>query len=174
MPALGAGATSVGSTSLPIPVGTATGTYYLIAKADADNAVAETQEGNNTNARLIQVGPDLTIALFTAPFSATAGATISVSDTTRNQGGGAAGASTTKFYLSSNSTLDGGDVVLGSRPVPTLAAGAQDTVTTALTIPAGTAPGTYYLIAQVDADSAVAETQEGNNTNARSIQISAP
>jgi subtilase family serine protease len=47
-------------------------------------------------------------------------------------------------------------------------------VTTALTIPAGTAPGTYYLIAQVDADSAVAETQEGNNTNARSIQISAP
>jgi hypothetical protein len=31
-----------------IPAGTATGTYFIIAKADADNAVVETAETNNT------------------------------------------------------------------------------------------------------------------------------
>jgi subtilase family serine protease len=174
VPALAVGATSSATTSLTIPAGTGTGNYYLIAQVDGNGAVPETQEANNTNARLIQIGADLTIAIFTAPFSATAGATISVSDTTKNQGGGAAGPSATKFYLSTNSTLDGVDVLLGSRAVPALAAGAQDSGTTVLTIPAGTAAGYHYLIAQVDGDGAVPETQEGNNTNARFIQISAP
>src|SRR3972149_1514453 len=75
-----------------MPAGIGAGTYYLIAKADADNGVGETQEGNNTALTIIQVGPDLVLVVFTAPFTAGAGATISVSDTTRNQGGGVAGA----------------------------------------------------------------------------------
>ncbi len=44
-----------------------------------------------------------------------------------------------------------------------------------MTLPAGLATGIYYyLIAQADGDNAVAETQEGNNTSVRVIQISAP
>jgi subtilase family serine protease len=38
-----------------IPAGTALGFYYMLAKADADGAVAETSESNNVTARGFQV-----------------------------------------------------------------------------------------------------------------------
>src|SRR3989304_2959598 len=120
-----------------------------------------------------EIPSDLVIAAFSTPITGGAGATISVSDTTKNQGGGAAESSTTKFYLSTNGTVDGGDVLLGSRAIAGLTPGTSSAGSTTLTIPAGAATGSYYVIAQVDGDSAVAETQEGNNTIARSIQIGA-
>src|SRR5262249_61480025 len=119
-PVLAAGATSSGSTVLAAPAGTATGVYYVLARADANDVVAETQEGNNTTARQLQIGPDLFIAFLSVPGTAAAGGTITVSDTTKNLGGGAAGASTTRFYLSTNSTFDAGDLPLASRAVPSL------------------------------------------------------
>src|SRR3970282_589230 len=103
----------------------------------------------------IQIGADLVLAVFTVPVTGGAGVTISVSDTTKNQGGGTAGPSTTKFYLSTNSTLDGGAFLLGSRAIPALAPGTSSAGSTTLTIPAGTATGSYAVIAQVDGDSAV-------------------
>ena len=45
----------VGWVALPIPVSTTPGTYYIIAKADGDNAIAEALENNNTRARSISV-----------------------------------------------------------------------------------------------------------------------
>src|SRR5947199_124852 len=66
------------SAKAAIPVGTATGTYYLIAKVDADNAVSETNESNNTSVWAIQIGPDLIIFALSAPTTAGAGATITV------------------------------------------------------------------------------------------------
>src|SRR5262249_49934918 len=173
VPALAPGGTSGGSTPVTIPADTAVGAYYVIARADADGDVAETQEGNNPSARQVQVGPDLTVSALVVPRSVAAGATVAVSDTTRNQGGGAAGGSTTRLYLSTNSTFDAGDVPLGSRAIPALAPGATSAGSTTVTIPAGTAPGAYFVIARADADDAVAETQEGNNASARSVQVAA-
>jgi hypothetical protein len=43
-----------------------------------------------------------------------------------------------------------------------------------LTIPPGTAPGLYYLIARCDDGTAVIETFETNNTLFRGIQVLAP
>ena len=40
-----------------------------------------------------------------------------------------------------------------------------------LTIPPGTGPGYYYVLAQADSANAVAESQEGNNTWYASIRI---
>ncbi len=40
-----------------------------------------------------------------------------------------------------------------------------------MTIPAGLAPGTYYLIAKADAGGVVPESQEANNTNYTTIQV---
>ena len=108
--------------------------------------------------------PDLVVASLTVPTKAGAGAAINVSDTTRNQGAGAAGPSTTALHLSTDGTLDAGDTLLGSRIVPALAPGESSSGTTVVTIPAGTTPGTYWLIARADAAGAVAETQESNNT----------
>ena len=89
-----------------------------------------------------------------------------------NPGGSTVGISTTRFYLSSNSVLDASDVVLaGARSVPALAGGAASTGSTSVTMPPTVSAGAYYIIAKADADDAVVETQEGNNTTARSITI---
>ncbi|PYU06868.1 MAG: hypothetical protein DMG33_06410, partial [Acidobacteria bacterium] len=55
IPALAPGATSSGSTTVTIPAGTATGNHYIIAKADADNVVTETNKGNNLYYWFIQI-----------------------------------------------------------------------------------------------------------------------
>ena len=171
VPPLGPGATSSATTSLTLPAGLATGTWYVLARADAGNAEFETQESNNVAARAVQIGPDLAVSTFTTPGTAAAGGTITVSDTTRNGGGGPAAASTTAFYLSANNVLDASDLPLGTRAVPLLAAGATSVASTPLTIPAGTAAGGWYVIARADAADAIVETQEGNNAAARLVQV---
>jgi subtilase family serine protease/subtilisin family serine protease len=173
VPALGGGVSDTGSVTVTIPAGTATGTYYVFAKADAGDAVSETVETNNTTYRTLRVGPDLLIASFSAPWASGAGATISVTDTTRNQGGGASPASSTRYYLSSNLALDSGDTLLGSRAVAALAPGASDAGSVALTIPLGIPAGTYYLFAKADGDDAVTENNEGNNLYGTTLIIGA-
>ena len=171
VPELAAEAADTASTSLTIPPATATGTYYIIAKADADNGVLEAKETNNALARSIQIGGDLDVSAFTTPAKGGAGISLTVSDTTINQGAGSVGTTVTKFYLSANSSFDANDALLGTRPVPGLAAGEASSAPTTLTIPPTTAAGTHYLIARADADNAVNEISETNNTYARTIQI---
>src|SRR5499427_11077606 len=142
VPALAAGATNSGSTAVTIPTATASGTYYILAVADADNVVTETQENNNVYYTSVRVGPDLVISAVSAPGTGGAGMSITVTDTTKNQGGGAADPTTTRFYLSTNTVLDASDVPLGSRAVPALAAGATSSGSTVVTIPTATASGT--------------------------------
>ena len=105
----------------------------------------------------IDVGPDLAVADLDVPALAAAGGLINVSDTTENQGGGAAAATQTSFYLSANTALDASDVLLGTRAVPGLAGGQASNVSTPLTVPAGTAVGSYYVIAKADHGGAVVE-----------------
>jgi subtilase family serine protease len=171
VPALGPGATSAASTTLMIPAGTLSGTHYVLAQADGDGAVAEVSETNNTAFALVQIGPDLTISALTVPAAASAGASITVGDTTRNQGGGSSAASTTRFYLSTNNVYEAGDTPLGSRSVPTLGAGASNLASTSVTIPAGTVSGAYFVIAQADGDGTVGETNETNNTAYAPVQV---
>jgi hypothetical protein len=173
VPSLARGASSGPvSTSVTIPSGLAAGRYYLIARADAGGAVTESNETNNTRSIAVLVGPDLIVSAFTGPSTASPGQTVSVRDTTKNQGASSAGGSTTRFYWSVNSTWDSTDVVLGARSVPTLAAGASSgPVTTSVKVPSGAASRTYYIIARADASGAVAESSETNNTRSFSITI---
>jgi subtilase family serine protease len=171
IPALAAGASSSGSTSVTIPLGTASGNWYIIAMADGEDAVIETSETNNTYSRLIKIGTDLRITYFSVPSSVGAGQSITVTDTTKNQGGGPAGSSTTQFYLSTNSKVDGSDTLIGSRTVPALDAGTSSTASTTITIPEGTATGTMYLLAVADGEDVVIETSETNNTYSRFIKV---
>ena len=169
--ALTSGTASTGSVPLVLPTPLTAGTYYLFAKADGGAAVPETNESNNTRAVTIGVGPDLLMTALTAPLQAGPGGAISVSDTTTNQGGGAAGPSATRFYLSANLVLDAGDPVLGARAVGELAAGTPSAGSTPVTIPPGTTTGNYYIFAQADGASAVAESNEGNNARVTLIRI---
>ena len=173
VPALAPGATSTGSATVVLPAGLAAGTWYVIAKADGDGLVSETLETNNTLARSVSVGPDLVVSTMSVPYTVHAGATITVADTVANQGADPAGPSATRFYLSSNVTLDPADVPLDrARLVASLAAGAASAGTTTITIPAGTTAGAWFVIARTDASEAVLESVEGNNTAARAVQVS--
>ncbi len=172
VPTLAPGSASAASSSLTIPISAPVGQYYLFAKADADNVMLESQEANNTRVKSLQIGPDLVISALTVPATGAAGGPIAVTDTVKNQGGGAAGASTTRFHLSTNAILDAGDVPLtGGRAVLALASNATSTGSTVLTLPATLTVGTYFVIAKADGDGAVVETQEGNNSQARSIRV---
>ena len=171
---LGVSQTSTTSTQLWIPAGTLPGTYYVVAVADWNGVVPETTENNNSRfSGSVRIGPDVIVAAVTAPFSAAAGATITAGDTTTNQGGDTITGTVTSFYLSTNLTLDAGDLLLAGRLVPSLLAGASHTGSVSLVIPGSTTPGTYYIIAKADHDDAVVESVENNNTRAKSISISA-
>jgi subtilase family serine protease len=170
VPVLSAGGSHSASTSLTLPA-VATGTYYVIARADDDNVVVESKETNNTLAKTIVIGSNLAVTAFTAPALAGAGAPLTVTDTTTNQGGGPVDPTTTKFYLSANNVLDGSDTLLGSRAVPALAAGAASSGSTTVMIPSAVATGSYYLIAKADADDTATETVESDNTATFAVKI---
>jgi uncharacterized delta-60 repeat protein len=169
---LAAGGSSAGATSVTIPAGTANGSYFIVAKADDTNQAVESSESNNTRAIAIRIGPDLRVSSLTAPTYAAPGMTISISDTTANQSSSSpAGASTTRFYLSSNTTLDAADIALGSRAVPALASGASNAGATVVTIPAGTATGTYNILAEADDAHVLTERNESNNLSTRVLRV---
>ena len=167
VPPLDAGASDTATVTLSIPLSTPTGNYYVLAKADGPLAIAETNESNNVKASgVLRIGGDLVVTTLTAPLAAGAGDVIVVGDSTRNSGAGDSTASVTNFYLSTTTSLDAGDLLLGSRAVPFLPAGASDSGTASLTLPPATAVGTYYILAKADGPGAVPETNESNNVKA--------
>ena len=169
--ALGVGATNTGTTTLSIPSTTSVGTYFLLAVADANKVVSEIDETNNVKNSPLRIGPDLVVSAFSTPLTVGAGTTITVSTTSKNQGGAAAGASTTKFYLSANTIFDTTDILLGSRAISTLSASATSTGTTSLRIPSATVAGHHYLLAVADANKVVTETIENNNSRSSVITV---
>ena len=167
---IAAGGSDTATTAVTLPTGLAPGTYYLFALADSSKAVPEWNESNNASAAQgIRIGPDLVITALTGPSAAAPGSNVALNDTTMNQGGAVAGSSETRFYLSTNFTLDSADILIGSRSVSPLAAGASESASTTVTIPANVPVGSYYLLAQADGANAVAETSETNNTRAGSV-----
>ena len=173
IPALVAKASDSGSNLVTIPGGTALGRYFIIGLADADNTVTETAENNRRNRAIQITRPDVQVANLRAPGSAAAGATIAINDTTNNRSPLDAGASTTRFFLSTDAVFDPGDIPLinNSRMIPALLANGKHAGPTTATIPGATAPGKYFLIAVADADSAVTEADETDNTRTRRITI---
>jgi len=126
---------------------------------------------NNTRTDSIQIGPDLVVSAMSVPTTAGAGGTITVTDTSKNQGLGVADSCITRFYLSTNATFDAADTAVGERARSGIERRADSSGSTAVAIPAATAAGTYYIIARADAGNAVAETAETNNTRASSVAI---
>jgi subtilase family serine protease len=118
--------------------------------------------------------PDLVIYAVGAPSSAGGGDTVTVTDTTRNQGSAPSAASITNFYLSSNNTFEASDVLLGSRSIPALGTSVSNAGSTNLMLPTGLAPGTIYIIARADSGSTVSEANETNNTKSDSMAIDLP
>ncbi|HYD55264.1 MAG TPA: CARDB domain-containing protein [Gemmatimonadaceae bacterium] len=114
-------------------------------------------------ARPAAAAPDLTVTAMTGmPSSINAGRSFTVSSTVAASGD-AVGSFTVGFFLSTDGNIDPSDELIGSRTVTSLAIGASSTASSTLTIPAGVAPGQYYVGALADLASSVVETDEMNN-----------
>jgi subtilase family serine protease len=171
---LAGGATDTGTASVVVPSSVATGSYYVIAVADSNSQVGEASETNNSGPGvLVRIGPDLLVSALSAPFTVATGSTAAISSTVLNQGGAAAPASTTKFYLSTDLALDAADVLVGTRVESALSPGQGAAGTVTIVIPSGLPPRAYWLIAVTDAEGVVAEAIESNNTRATSLQVKA-
>jgi subtilisin family serine protease len=166
VPGLGAGATSSGATAVPFPA-VPIGVYFVIARADDGGVLTEAREDNNTRAtvKTILVGPDIVVTVAKGPAGGAPGLPVTISNTVVNNGSVAVGF-TVGFYLSSDEAFDGGDVLLGSRTVTGLGAGAGSAASTKLTIPASTAPGVYRVLVRADDGEVLGEANESNNVKA--------
>jgi subtilase family serine protease len=172
IPALTAGETNSAPANLTVPGTVPVGVYYVLAKADNPGTIGEVLETNNVKSGgTVQIGPDLLVSALTAPTAVVRGTAFSVTDTTRNDGGAATGTTTTSYYLSTNTTFDAADVLLGSRTVNPLAPGGFEAGGASITVPVGQATGNYYLIAKADGPNTTAEASETNNVRTRSIKV---
>ena len=169
--ALAPNGTQSGQMALQIPSDATLGTYYIFAKIDSPDAVAEAKESNNTARATIDIGGDLVVPDLTAPSVLGVDVPFVVTDTTKNAGAIGVGPSITQFYLSSNAALSADDTLLASRAVGSLAAGAVSVGNTTLTIPANMPAGSYYLFAKADGPNTITETNEGNNTDIKSVKV---
>ena len=118
--------------------------------------------------------PDLSITSVTfAPASLEVGADLTVSSIAKNEGNADAPATNITFYLSSNTVIDALDTLLGTRPVPALAAGVEEAaaVDAVLAVPDSVAAGNYYVIGRIDAANAIAESNETNNDRASATLV---
>jgi hypothetical protein len=77
-----------------------------------------------------------------------------------------AGASTTRYYLSKDVFRGAGDLLLtGSRAVAALGPLGSVSGSATVTVPSGTTPGVYYVLACADDLDVVKELIEQNNCN---------
>jgi hypothetical protein len=169
--ALAAGASSSATTSMTLPANI-TGTYYVLVCANNSNSpIVETNYSNDctASAAFTVAGADLIESSVTGPASGAAGGTISVTDTTTNQGGGATSASYTMFYLSTDGKTKG--AMLNYRSVAGLAAGASSTATTSMTLPTNITGTNYVLVCANNSNSPVAETNTANDCTASRAMV---
>ena len=172
---LSAGATSPESISLTAP--STAGTYYY--GACVDEVTDESDTTNNCSSAVSvtvsaappQTDPDLAVGSPTVSDSSLdTGASFTLSATVRNDGDGAAAATTLRYYQSTDGTITTSDTEVGTDAVGGLSAGATSPESISLTAPS--TAGTYYYGACVDAVTGESDTTN-NCSSAVSVTVSA-
>ena len=171
---LAAGASYTVNRNITIP-SVASGSWYLLALADALNQQGETSDTNNIRAVALEVsGPDLVVTDLQAPASAGIGTQIAVSWTVTNEGTAPAPADWYDYLILSRDPLwDSGDTFVWVEDIFTqtpLAAGASYTISRNVTIPAVDL-GSWYLLAIADVVSNQSESNETNNLRAVALEV---
>ncbi len=150
------------------------GAFTLQVCADARSEVVESAEANNcaNSAPITPRRPDLVVTAISAPTSATAGDTVSISYTVRNIGnGGASGFRGDLVSLSADETIGGDRTIAAPTASQTIAAGAEVVRTVQCTIP-NSVEGTQRIVVTVDSTNSIEESGEGaSNSLLRSVPI---
>jgi sugar lactone lactonase YvrE len=152
---------SATSAQLDFPSGVAVDSSGDVYVTDTVNNAVRLLMPANTAAPL----PDLYITSLTGSTTATAGGQVSMGITVSNQGAAASGAFTVKFYLSPTTTITTVSVDTGwFCNLAGLAAGASESCTGPVGIPATLAAGAWYLGAIADPSGQILESNKNNNT----------
>ena len=151
------------------------GTHYFFVKSDNANYVFEnTDENDNVTISgpvfiNLTPPPDLRVGLVNAPLNGFSGQPVSLSWAITNYGVGQTLETTwnDRVYLSTNTTIDGSDFVLGALPhTGALEPGAGYRTTNTVNLPVGVT-GNWYLLVLADAFGQVYEVPfESNNDGA--------
>ena len=151
----------------------------LSSRSDYRLKISSTQNSNiadwsDSSFSIIASLPDLVVQNASAPTSATAGSSITVSAYTKNNGNSLAGASYVRYWLSNDTTLDSSDRSLGTDYVNSLSAGASELDSLTLTYNTSWGTGTKYILFEADGYKYVSESNETNNVTSRAINVVAP
>lgn len=172
---LAIGASYAASAILRVPAGLS-GPYYVFISTDGGNSIYERlAELNNTGyssapvVLTLAAPADLVPGTITIPPDSSPGQTTTVSYTVSNQGSNAAlGSWSDSIYVSSDSTWDISDQLLGRFDhYGDIAPGASYTGAVTAPLP-GVLPGDYHLIVRSDVRNTVPELDESNNASASS------
>ena len=153
------------------------GKYYLLAQADGNQKISESNEANNIAYQEITITeallPDLAITNIVTPNSVTAGYGIDLTYTLTNQGNKSTGylGSSVKFYFSIDTILDDSDTYLTNGSYSALSAGQSTTESLSAYLDFNLKAGTYYIFAQADSYDFLTEKNESNNIAYTAIQV---
>jgi len=162
-----------GTTSFPITVDKSA----LVAGQAAHAILTMTSGSRLVRMPITAVGtsapPNLLFTAFTATSPVTASGPITISATVQNSGAGAAGPFFLDFFVSSDATLSNDDVYFVSCQFQGLGAGASGICsgTVAFDPASPVSPGSYDLLAVLDLDGAVAESDETDNVAAVALVV---
>ncbi len=92
------------------------------------------------------------------------GEAMTIEGEVENGGSQAAGSFVVNYYASTDDTIEGGDLLLGKKTLPSMAAGATASISHTLNLPGTMLAGQYTIGWILDADAVVGESDEANNT----------
>ena len=183
MSSLSAGASSAQSIGLTAP--STTGTYYYGACVGTVSGESATMNNCSAAVTVTVTAPDLVVeSPSVSAGRPLTGATFTLSATVRNQGGGAAGSTTLRYYRSTDDTIDTNDTSVGTDSMSSLSAGASSAQSIGLAAAATsaesidlTAPstaGTYYYGACVGTVTNESDTTNNCSTAVRVTVVAPP
>jgi hypothetical protein len=165
---LGAGSSTTVTFTYTAPALTSTRNVTVTATADSTNAIAESNEGNNTRSTSFRVIalPDLTVMSLTGDKALyEAGETVTVSAVVKNIGPTSAAATTVRLTVPNIGTF--------TQNLSALSAGASQTVTFTFTAPPSLSPQSIIITAYADPDNRIVESNESNNSRTATISVKA-
>ena len=168
---LSASGTSAESVSLTAP--SSSGTYYYGACVESVSGETNTNNNCSTGVQVKVGAPDLVVESPSVDNTApTPSQSLTLSATVRNQGTGAATATTLRYYRSSDATISTGDTAVGTDDaISGLAASATSAQSSSVTAPSSS--GMYYYGACVESVSGETDTNNNCSTGVQ-VTVGAP
>jgi hypothetical protein len=169
VPVLGSGQTFSDTVLVSIPNDATLGPARLCLVADYTDLVVESSESNNemsTAFAIDPIRPDLVLSAFTfSPVQGPVGTVVNLNITVSNQGDASTGDSfSVRFYTSVDGNYDSwDDILIRSILLPSLDSGVSISRSLSATIPAESPAGPGFILALVDPQEFILESDESNN-----------